>query len=317
MKILFVSHYFPPEVNAPANRTHEHARRWVAGRPRRHRHHGRSEPSARPDLPGLPEPLDPGGDGRRHPRDPDLDVPDARTTASCAASLNYLLFAVTAILASFRAERPDVVVATSPQFFVGVAGAVIARLKRRPFVLEVRDLWPKSIVAARPAAQPDPGPLSKRSRRWLYRSAAGIVVNTRTFIDHIAARGVAERARSSSSTTASTRRCSSRGRRIASCSRAHGLEDRFTVAYVGTLGLAHGLVTRRRRRRAAARRAGRPVRPDRRRRRPRAARGRDARARPRERPLLGLQPARRDAGLDRVDRPAARDAARPARASRP
>jgi len=30
MRILFVSHYFPPEVNAPANRTHEHARRWVA-----------------------------------------------------------------------------------------------------------------------------------------------------------------------------------------------------------------------------------------------------------------------------------------------
>ena len=29
MKILFLTHYFPPEVNAPANRTHEHARRWV------------------------------------------------------------------------------------------------------------------------------------------------------------------------------------------------------------------------------------------------------------------------------------------------
>ncbi|MEZ4292497.1 MAG: hypothetical protein R3E53_18925 [Myxococcota bacterium] len=30
MKILFLTHYFPPEVNAPANRTHEHCRRWVA-----------------------------------------------------------------------------------------------------------------------------------------------------------------------------------------------------------------------------------------------------------------------------------------------
>ena len=30
MRILFLSHYFPPEVNAPAIRTHEHARRWVA-----------------------------------------------------------------------------------------------------------------------------------------------------------------------------------------------------------------------------------------------------------------------------------------------
>jgi len=30
VRILFLSHYFPPEVNAPAIRTHEHARRWVA-----------------------------------------------------------------------------------------------------------------------------------------------------------------------------------------------------------------------------------------------------------------------------------------------
>jgi hypothetical protein len=29
MKIVFLSHYFPPEVNAPANRTYEHCREWV------------------------------------------------------------------------------------------------------------------------------------------------------------------------------------------------------------------------------------------------------------------------------------------------
>ena len=29
MRILFISHYFPPEVNAPASRTHEHCREWV------------------------------------------------------------------------------------------------------------------------------------------------------------------------------------------------------------------------------------------------------------------------------------------------
>ncbi|MCA9421319.1 MAG: glycosyltransferase WbuB, partial [Nitrospira sp.] len=29
MKILFLSHYFPPEVNAPASRTFEHCRQWV------------------------------------------------------------------------------------------------------------------------------------------------------------------------------------------------------------------------------------------------------------------------------------------------
>ena len=61
-------------------------------------------------------------------------------------TLNYVLFAVTAVLASLRAERPDVVIATSPQFFCGLAGMVVSWLKWRPFVLEVRDLWPDSIV---------------------------------------------------------------------------------------------------------------------------------------------------------------------------
>jgi hypothetical protein len=29
MRILFLSHYFPPEVNAPASRTYEHCKQWV------------------------------------------------------------------------------------------------------------------------------------------------------------------------------------------------------------------------------------------------------------------------------------------------
>ena len=29
MRILFLSHYFPPEVNAPANRTYENCREWA------------------------------------------------------------------------------------------------------------------------------------------------------------------------------------------------------------------------------------------------------------------------------------------------
>ena len=30
MHILFLSHYFHPEVNAPATRTYEHCKRWAA-----------------------------------------------------------------------------------------------------------------------------------------------------------------------------------------------------------------------------------------------------------------------------------------------
>ena len=58
-------------------------------------------------------------------------------------------------------------------------------MKRRPFVLEIRDLWPKSVVKL---GQLGPGPILsvlEGLEKWLYRSAAGVVVNTRTFRGHI------------------------------------------------------------------------------------------------------------------------------------
>jgi len=60
--------------------------------------------------------------------------------------LNYLSFMVSATLAGLSAQRPDLVLATSPQFFNGWAGVILSRLRRLPLVLEIRDLWPDSIV---------------------------------------------------------------------------------------------------------------------------------------------------------------------------
>jgi glycosyltransferase involved in cell wall biosynthesis len=241
VRILFVSHYFPPEVNAPANRTFEHARCWV-----RDGH----EVTVITGIPNHPQGVLFPGYKKRWLQEERVDgIRVIRTWMYLTANegflrrtLNYVLFAATAVLASFRAERPDVVVATSPQFFCGLAGTVIARLKRRPFVLEVRDLWPDSIVQLGQLRSRLVIRLLAALETALYRSAAGIVVNTRAFVDHIAARGIARE-------------------RIAlvyngidlamfrprppdpNLRRAHGFEGNFLVAYIGTLGLAHGLLT--------------------------------------------------------------------------
>lgn len=239
MKILFVTHYFPPEVNAPANRTHDHCRRWVddghdvtviTGVP----NHPRGE-------------LFPGFHNRWRQEDEIDGIRVVRTWMYLASNsghlkrtANYILFAFTAILASFRTGKPDIVVATSPQFFVGVAGAIIAKLKRRPFVLEIRDLWPKSIVEL---GQLGEGPILtalEAIERWLYRSARGVVVNTRAFHDHIAARGVASDHIELVYNGIDPELFRPRPKNLALLEK-HGLADNFTVAYVGTLGLAHGL----------------------------------------------------------------------------
>lgn len=239
MKVLFVTHYFPPEVNAPANRTHEHCRRWVRDG---------AEVTVITGVPNHPRGRLFDGYRNRWVQEEWIDgIRVIRTWMYLAPNAgfarriaNYVLFALTAVIASFRAERPDVVVATSPQFFVGVAGAVIAKLKRRPFVLEVRDLWPKSVVELGQLGEGWILSALEAIERWLYRSAAGIVVNTRTFIDHISERGVdpdrIELVYNGIDPTMFRPRPKDEALLA-----AHGLSGRFTVGYVGTLGLAHGL----------------------------------------------------------------------------
>ena len=241
MKILFVSHYFPPEVNAPASRTHEHARRWVADG---HEvtvitcvpNHPRGE-----IFPGYRNRLvqEERVDGIRVIRPWTYVTPNE---GFLRRTLNYLIFAVGALLVSARAARPDVVVATSPQFFAGIAGAAIAVRKRRPFVLEVRDLWPDSIVQLGQLRGGRPVRALEAVESWLYRRAAGIVVNTRAFVDHIAARGI-PRDRIELVYNGIDPVLFSPRPRDDALLRRHGLEGRFLVAYVGTLGLAHGLGT--------------------------------------------------------------------------
>lgn len=239
MRILFITHYFPPEVNAPANRTHEHCRRWVADG---------HDVTVITGVPNHPRGVLFEGYRNRWIQEEEIDgIRVIRTwmyltpnSGFARRVANYLLFALTAVLASFRAPRPDLVVATSPQFFVGVAGAIVAKLKRRPFVLEIRDLWPKSIVEL---GQLGPGPILsvlEALERWLYRSAAGIVVNTRTFRGHIMERGVDEADIELVYNGIDPARFAPRPPNQALLAE-HGLQGHFTVAYVGTLGMAHGL----------------------------------------------------------------------------
>jgi len=241
VKILFLTHYFPPEVNAPANRTYEHARRWVADG------HDVSIVTGVPNHPkGV---LFPGYRNRWFQREEIDGIHVVRTWMYLTSNegfarrtLNYLLFAMTAVLASLRLGRPDVVIATSPQFFCGLAGVVVSWLKWRPFVLEVRDLWPDSIVQL---GQLESGPVVRALEALetlLYRSARVIVVNTRAFIEHIASRGVA-RERIELVYNGIDPHLFQPQPADRALLAEYGLEDKRVIAYIGTLGLAHGLFT--------------------------------------------------------------------------
>jgi glycosyltransferase involved in cell wall biosynthesis len=164
--------------------------------------------------------------------------------------LNYLSFMLTAIFASFFAPRCDLVIGTSPQFFTACAAWVIATVRRRPFVFEVRDLWPESIVAVGAMRSTAPGfnpgkcviSMLQALARFLYRRAARIVVLTDSFRRVLESYGVPSdkiRVVTNGVDLALFRP----GERYNRVRQELGVGGEFVASYVGTLGMAHGLET--------------------------------------------------------------------------
>src|SRR5437763_1451389 len=60
---------------------------------------------------------------------------------------NYASFCASAALRGLTLPRPDVIIGSSPQLLVALSAWWLAFAKQVPFVFEVRDLWPESLVA--------------------------------------------------------------------------------------------------------------------------------------------------------------------------
>ncbi|MBN2181528.1 MAG: glycosyltransferase family 4 protein [Sedimentisphaerales bacterium] len=146
MHILFFSHYFTPEGNAPASRTFENCKRWVR------RGHRVTVITCAPNVPnGI---VYEGYKNKIYQREHIEGIDVIRVWTYIAANkgtllriINYISYMFSSIFFSLFVTKPDIIIATSPQFFCGWAGVISSRLRRVPFILEVRDIWPESIVA--------------------------------------------------------------------------------------------------------------------------------------------------------------------------
>jgi len=244
VRILYVSHYFPPEMGAPAGRVAGLGRVWAAAGHDVHvltgfPHHptGRIHPDYRRAF-------------RRGFLREEMDgVHVCRTWIFPAAnrgkirrSLNYSSFMASAAIAgSLRLPRPDVVIATSPQLLCAAAGQLLARRFRVPLVMEVRDLWPESLVAVGASGRQSMlvGGL-ERLARGLYARAAHIVTVTESQRDVIVRFGVpADRV--TVVPNGVDRGLLVAGAALANSSPVAG--GRFEVTYIGTIGMAHHLET--------------------------------------------------------------------------
>jgi len=153
---------------------------------------------------------------------------------------NYASFWLSASLTGLGLSRPDVVIGSSPQLLVALAGWWLAWRKRVPFVFEVRDLWPESLAAVGAGGE---GSLLHRVlgaiAGFLYRRSSHVVVVTPAFKDHLIRHWSVPAEKISivenGVETDLFRPCPP--------AIVPGTEGRFVICYIGTMGMAHGLET--------------------------------------------------------------------------
>ena len=245
MRVLLVTHYFPPEIGAPQARLSEFARAWADDG---------AQVTVLTGMPNHPTGVVPVEYRRR------LGVQEAadgvhvvRTWLYATPNegfvkkiLGHLTFMVTAVaLGLRRVGRPDVVIVSSPTFFSIFSAWFIARVKRARLIVEVRDLWPAIFVEL--------GVLRSKRLIWLlerlelaaYRAADAVVVVSEGFREDIARRGVDARKIHTIRNGVDLERFRADTARDEETRRSLGAtgDDDVLVLYIGAHGISHGLTS--------------------------------------------------------------------------
>lgn len=241
MKIYYFSHYYPPEGNAPATRVSALARRWVkAG-------HAVTVITGVPNVPdGV---VYPGYRNRLLPQTAVVDgVRVVRVWTHIAPNkgavrriANYVSYMASAFLWAVVRPRPDVMIATSPQFFCGWTGVLLRWFRRIPFVLEIRDIWPESIGAVDAIQSRRVLRFLEWMERIMYRTAQRIVTVGDGYRRRLLERGVPADKIAIVMNGVDTDLLGARPPDPAPLRARWNLAGKFVCSYIGTIGMACGL----------------------------------------------------------------------------
>ena len=241
-----MSQYFPPEMGAPAARVSELARRWTQTG------HEVTVLTGFPNNPTGVVPSEYRGkmrrlvckercDGINVVRTWLIPLPNRRPYERI---LNYGSFCLSSSLTGMFLQRPDVIIATSPQLLIGATGWWLSLVKRVPFIFEVRDLWPESLAASGVSSEDS---LLVRCLRglsaFLYRSSDHVVVVTKAFREELISKWEVNQDKISVVQNGVETDLFTSDGALDREQFISGIEDKFVVSYIGTLGLAHGLDT--------------------------------------------------------------------------
>lgn len=153
--------------------------------------------------------------------------------------LNFVSFMWTSFWAAVRIKDVDLVWGTTPPIFQALTASWVARIKRAPLVLEVRDLWPYFAIEVGVLTNPLLIRLSEWLERLLYRRADLVIVNSPGFVEHVRLRGARQVSIVPNGADPEMISAEAQG---AGLREALGLnEDVFLIVYAGAHGMSNDL----------------------------------------------------------------------------
>lgn len=246
MNILFLSHYFPPEVNAPASRAYEHCKEWVR------LGHKVTVITSAPNHPKGK--VYAGYKNKLYQKEMVDGIEVIRIWTYLSANegfgkraLNYFSYFISVVVLSiFMLSRKDIVLSTSPQFFNGLAGYPVSKILKAVWVLEIRDLWPESILAVGAMKNKKIISILYAIEKFMYKKADYIIPVTDAFNTYISKIIYPYRKTCVINNAVNNDFFNPKSVDIEALTefkQYYALENKFVISYVGTHGMAHGLKT--------------------------------------------------------------------------
>lgn len=242
MRILFLTDNFPPEVNAPATRTYEHCVKWIE------LGHKVTVITCFPNFPKGK--VFEGYTNKLYQKENIDGITVIRVWSYITENngfvkriIDYISYALTSFLFGLFVKT-DLIIATSPQFFTAVSGRILSFFKGKPWVMEVRDLWPDSIAAVGSMNKSSiPFKILKKIEHHLYLSASKIVVVTDSFKKYVIKdhQITPEKVGVFKNGVLISNFKKPKPNDLMTLKESLGLKNKIVISYLGTHGLAHGL----------------------------------------------------------------------------
>jgi len=242
MEILLIAENFHPETNAPAKRLFEHAKEWVKLG---------NKVTVLTGVPNVPKGRVFNGYKNKIYQSEKIDGIKivrvwtfiAKNEKFVLRTLDFISFMFSSFFFGLFIKKHDKIIVSSPQFLPVISGFAIAKIKNIPFILEIRDLWPESIVAL--------GAMKKNNyiirildaiAKYIYQKSELIIVVTKAFKDNLINMGINKEKITVIENGFNFDNNLIPNKSIEAIQQEYNISNKnFTVSYIGTVGMSHGI----------------------------------------------------------------------------